>query len=711
MDDDIFDDPLDKINPDELRAKIIREIHDFPHTQFLMENVTVPDDDDETIYSEPFCEVRHTDNKGRILIAKMDFRPGDVILREKPFANGSWSEYHCTECLKPHKPTGCALFKAKYPPSLRSNIEALEEAFADEEMIGELDRARLFIKCMFMYHFTRDAPAFQEFLTLTTVNEQECLECIENLRKRKVVQASQIFPPNMPSVDAARILSILNCNSHEIEHIGSGIFLRASMMEHDCMPNCNFVTERDEINVVCIKPIKAGEPMSIDYSHAVYKPTAVRQEEHKEAYGFICTCAMCTTLPDRARVFYCPQGVRNVLAGKPQPAANSHVTPDTCHAGLVCPAGLGDKLEHWKCLNCGYNLTEGEVNVCLDAEKRHPAPPEVDDDEESEEVVYELAGMKIRDVEDIGAILSENIMHEAHHVVFWSMMALAFRLTKRASAISVPTIGKGRNSKKDKEKAQKAQQSRTELCNKAAMVWQRVIAAADIGLPGYHPNKVNYLDHLAQVKVLAKDIVAANELWKQAYEMSIIVNGAHTLNTLQLRKLYKHTPRTVEAMQFHYQNMHTVLDRIAYEEDKESANLLSLLAESTLDQEKLEKKNMPLPNEEESESEEEEEEEEEEDPFGAQRLGFAASAQKYLESQGLAAAAPTSGPFIPVQEQKVVEPEPVAVAEVPAQDLSADGVQLSFNNIKFPTEASNPFAFATQAPQNNTPNGEFNFRG
>jgi hypothetical protein len=53
----------------------------------------------------------------------------------------------------------------------------------------------------------------------------------------------QILPGKVSDQDAATILGVLNTNSHELgEWGGSGLYMKALLMEHDCRPNCSFTT-------------------------------------------------------------------------------------------------------------------------------------------------------------------------------------------------------------------------------------------------------------------------------------------------------------------------------------------------------------------------------------------------------------------------------------------------------------------------------------
>jgi hypothetical protein len=107
--------------------------------------------------------------------------------------------------------------------------------------------------------------------------------------------------------DAGLLLSILNTNSHELTDVrGSGVFLRASLMEHSCFPNCNFSTTKRDMQIIALRPIQPGDNLSIDYGDGWYRPVSARRAALLKSHGFRCFCAACTSRADKSRAFTCP---------------------------------------------------------------------------------------------------------------------------------------------------------------------------------------------------------------------------------------------------------------------------------------------------------------------------------------------------------------------------------------------------------------------
>ncbi|XP_071489148.1 N-lysine methyltransferase SMYD2-like [Diadema antillarum] len=74
--------------------------------------------------------------------------------------------------------------------------------------------------------------------------------------------------------------------------IGEAIYLRASLLNHSCEPNCTFVFDGRRLSVRAIRRIEAGEECSISYVSTLL-PTRLRQEKLRSVYGFVCQCQRC----------------------------------------------------------------------------------------------------------------------------------------------------------------------------------------------------------------------------------------------------------------------------------------------------------------------------------------------------------------------------------------------------------------------------------
>ena len=155
----------------------------------------------------------------------------------------------------------------------------------------------------------------------------------------------------------------------ELESLGgSGLFPTAAILEHSCAPTCSFTTEGSHLFLTCIRPLKRGQRLSIDYGNLHYRPTSERRAFTLEKYGFPCTCERCVGQPDYTRAFRCPS---RACAGKvkavvfPRPPTSS--TPVALGeaaggAGNSSAAEVGGSLTTWTaCPNCHQSPSAEQV--------------------------------------------------------------------------------------------------------------------------------------------------------------------------------------------------------------------------------------------------------------------------------------------------------------------------------------------------------------
>lgn len=80
-----------------------------------------------------------------------------------------------------------------------------------------------------------------------------------------------------------------------------GIYPTICLINHSCLPNShnNWDYEAEHETIHAIRPIKAGEEITIPYDHG--GPSAERQTFLKDAFGFDCKCNTCTLPPAELR--------------------------------------------------------------------------------------------------------------------------------------------------------------------------------------------------------------------------------------------------------------------------------------------------------------------------------------------------------------------------------------------------------------------------
>ncbi|OQS03749.1 hypothetical protein THRCLA_03954 [Thraustotheca clavata] len=314
--------------------------------------------------------------KGRYVTATKAFAPGDIVFKDEAFV---YSTCDCEELLDETTDFTKLLDsnedQTSYARSMRKSFHKILSAMIEMEIISDVDRAKCILKCITMY--IGDKNSLSNLLQLSYANEPACKAAASTLRKDFPI-AFQSIPLSV----LTKIIGVLNTNSHELETLnGTGLFLSACLMEHNCAPNCSFTTNETTLWVTAIRPIAIGEPLSIDYGNMFYRPTSERQATMLEGYGFECTCVACTELPDLARAFICPN----------------------------CPSGIVHLFpkEGYKCLQCQKLMNQKQIDQVCALEK-----------ELQEELPDTLEGV---------GQAAKGLLHQHHYLLFWALDALGLR--------------------------------------------------------------------------------------------------------------------------------------------------------------------------------------------------------------------------------------------------------------------------------------------
>lgn len=481
--------------------------------------------------ASPF-EVVETADQGRSMVAKAPLVAGALVLAEPQFISGTWEEDNCIECEVAHGSSTCKKVLASYPAAIAKKLdEVLEtldivnEELKDGEVLEGLDRQRAFVKCLCLVHQSnaekkkkakkanpkkREAEAgatsgdgseskssnvplpLVPLFNLQPSNEAACLEYVKLLRKNKVLNACTLIPHNLSDEQVARLIGILNANSHEIDRGGSAIFLQASMMNHSCIPNCNFSTESSsgggsggiggsELKVFTIRPVAAGEHLTIDYNDECYLPTQKRRAALEKSYGFVCNCAACVSDVENCRVFCCPACKEMVLFARQG---------------------------KWKCSVCEKEVDPATQAAMLAAESEAESNPPTT-------------------TAEIDALLAKRVLHEQHYIFFFIMQEFAREF---------------------------AAESSESLCRTSLNYWVKINACLERVLPPFHHAKVVALDNLAQVRVKLGDKQQASADFRKACDISRVITGENSASTAQLQALADNTPSSVRELQAFYRS-------------------------------------------------------------------------------------------------------------------------------------------------------------
>ncbi|EEY58766.1 uncharacterized protein PITG_10898 [Phytophthora infestans T30-4] len=477
----------------------------------------------ETAPAFDVCGVRvaHDPVKGKVVFSERTFRPGQVIFSELAFVAAPWSTDLCGGCeelrsssatassnplVSPRHRCHCERTgapKIMYSPRLHDNVgrrNVVVGIMKTIDGIEEIDRARCILKCLAMYEC--DPHALDGMMDLTCVGQQRVTNATLQLRR----QLPDIFPAGFTDQQMATLIGVLNTNSHELENLGgSGLFLSACRMEHNCKPNCSFTTFDSTLWMTAIRPIAPGDALSIDYGNFFYRPTPERQECLLESYGFICTCEACVSLPDPTRAVRClsrncPQGVMLPCPARTNTASSS-----------IQPKKMQFE---WRCQTCGTTADTAEHSRIFAAEQEL------------------LENGFPESLEEVDAVVSRGVLHESHYLLFWALDNIGCE-----AAITTAF----------RADAQMAQDRRV-----LAQIWERIITYMNVVVPTAHHEKTIYYDNLAQVQVVLGNLGAASQAYARAYEVSCLVSGTDCSPTRKLQRLMEKPPQTAEDLRQHY---------------------------------------------------------------------------------------------------------------------------------------------------------------
>lgn len=544
--------------------------------------------------SLPACPLLHATPalhplRGRVLVSTRAFQPGEVVLHEHAFMCSNWDSFRCAECDKPHMTRSCMAAKKKWAKKVLAKMDSVEESLKEAECIGEIDHVRSFIKLLNMYIVEStigvnpsNGSPLSDFFSLSYTHFDQARKGLltklpyQSSTPKEILEHAGLWPSGLSVDDAARMLAILNTNSHELSDIrGTGIFLRASLMEHSCAPNCNFSTTGRELQILALRPIAAGENLSIDYGMGLYRPVSARREGLRRSHGFTCFCVACTQHPDRSRAFTCP----TVVNGQP------------C-TGVIYPVGVDDRASEekawreliaeaasnvaqssqqalpaqpfdtnypqpaqpsWSCTTCKYVLNQAQREQAL--QREHEAAKKLksykDDDEDDEKAQFNFDGSdddeddgdEIRNPTDlVKEICSQPApsLHPSHHLIFWAVEFYA----RSASADS-------------------------EFAEEAIPLFEQILGylrsfIAPLGQE-LHDSLMIYADYLAQVFVVTGRIDDARKAFEMGWKYSCALNGANHHSSLDLKALVDDTPGDAEELQMQYARFNAAMEALIYD--------------------------------------------------------------------------------------------------------------------------------------------------
>eukprot|EP00929_Paragymnodinium_shiwhaense_P030480 TRINITY_DN17270_c0_g2_i4.p1 TRINITY_DN17270_c0_g2~~TRINITY_DN17270_c0_g2_i4.p1 ORF type:complete len:572 (-),score=114.34 TRINITY_DN17270_c0_g2_i4:230-1945(-) len=314
------------------------------------------DDDDETVQTNghPSASSKPArTRKGRYLVAKRAIKVGEVILRERPLYYGT-----------PAGSYNSKVFNEEFLALM--DDDSWEEELGDDELhpcspLIDCVAGLLLSKRKALTHEDEELRALaaervRQFWSLvrTSISESVPADAASEIFKVLKEEFQKIV--SVEELHAA--LHTIACNRFGGGETDLDMMYAGSMFEHSCTPNIFLSTWQagksdGRHHYRALRDIPEGEALSIDYLLLPdgYLPTPDRAEILGR-WGFVCSCARCTSLPDLSRTFVCPH------CGKPELCPSSPSRRK--YPGAIDPDGAavtGDDTETMVCRSCGRRPT------------------------------------------------------------------------------------------------------------------------------------------------------------------------------------------------------------------------------------------------------------------------------------------------------------------------------------------------------------------
>ncbi|EFC48871.1 SET domain-containing protein [Naegleria gruberi] len=238
---------------------------------------------------------------------------GKLILHEKPFCfiiDDRERTHCCNYCFKANiKLSRCKACKVSHYCSMNCyhSDHHLKECKALATHPKVTNSIRLLLKCFLSCSDEKQFEMIQNLAPSSSSDEK----VEDNLIKLAILFADYVKDVDLSSsfldnrkedLDFIYLLllklqrnTFSICNE-EMNAIGSGIYLKASMFNHSCVPNCAILFDSDKnLYVRILNPsslLEEGTPLTINYVDLM-DLTANRQKKLKEQYHFTCTCPRC----------------------------------------------------------------------------------------------------------------------------------------------------------------------------------------------------------------------------------------------------------------------------------------------------------------------------------------------------------------------------------------------------------------------------------
>uniref|UniRef100_A0A1B6FV33 MYND-type domain-containing protein n=2 Tax=Cuerna arida TaxID=1464854 RepID=A0A1B6FV33_9HEMI len=325
-------------------------------------------------------QVVSSEKLGRYMVATRNIAAGEVVLKETPLVYGPKiscypqclgchrqlkgtspdeetpkSFYHCKKCDWPLCAPRCenSLAHKKECELMTKQKHKSVIVYQEPPQKEAAYCAILPLRCLLL-----DPQKLNEVLSLSS-----------NLEKRINTPLYKVFKVNivgflhkalgLKQFDEETILkvtAVLDTNAFEIRRkMGNikirGLYCKAAMMSHNCLPNTKHVFVGDDFSIVVMATtdIKKGEIISATYTQSLWS-TQERRQHLLSSKCFECDCLRCTDPTEFGTHFSC------ILCSK-------------CRGYVTCQNPL-HQMSDWKCQKCSHVIKARQMTFGNDTLKR-----------------------------------------------------------------------------------------------------------------------------------------------------------------------------------------------------------------------------------------------------------------------------------------------------------------------------------------------------
>ncbi|CAI9738471.1 Hypothetical predicted protein [Octopus vulgaris] len=249
--------------------------------------------------------------------------PGEVIYRESPYVHvvsDKELKNHCSSCFKSASSlkhcSRCKLLRYCNSSCQKADwsIHKQECPFFIDVVPEVLSESiRMLLRIIIRYqngdhtkmistdpYWKRSFSDLMSHLERMQQDELRCKQFAHVLSiLSKVLEGSEVLPPVPQLWEFFGKMVINSYSIHDELHenvIGSGVYLGASYLDHQCCPNAIVSFSGTKLAIRALEPITQPLPNQVFISYIQNDaPSWERREELLQRYYFRCLCSMCTT--------------------------------------------------------------------------------------------------------------------------------------------------------------------------------------------------------------------------------------------------------------------------------------------------------------------------------------------------------------------------------------------------------------------------------